>query len=77
MARKILLVGAEVHSTGLDLSTEGRDVSVIFGDGAAAVCVEAVETEANVGVLASVLHAKGSMAESLMTEAPASRSGRA
>ncbi len=73
MAGKILLVGAEVHSTGLDLSTEGRDVSVIFGDGAAAVCVEAVESDQGVGVLASVLHAKGSMAESLKTEAPASR----
>jgi 3-oxoacyl-[acyl-carrier-protein] synthase-3 len=73
MARKILLVGAEVHSTGLDISTEGRDVSVIFGDGAAAVCIEAVESNQQVGVLASVLHAKGSMAESLMTEAPASR----
>jgi 3-oxoacyl-[acyl-carrier-protein] synthase III len=73
MAHKILLVGAEVHSTGLDLSTEGRDVSVIFGDGAAAVCVEAVESDQDVGVLSSVLHAKGSMAESLKTEAPASR----
>jgi len=73
MARKILVVGAEVHSSGLDISTEGRDVSVIFGDGAAAICVEAVESDAAVGVLASVLHAKGSMAESLMTEAPASR----
>jgi len=73
MAHKILLVGAEVHSTGLDLSTEGRDVSVIFGDGAAAVCVEAVESDQEVGVLSSVLHAKGSMAESLKTEAPASR----
>jgi len=73
MARRILLVGAEVHSTGLDLSTAGRDVSVIFGDGAAAVCVEAVDADRPVGVLASVLHAKGAMAESLMTEAPASR----
>ena len=34
MARKILLVGAEVHSSGLDISTRGRDVAVIFGDGA-------------------------------------------
>jgi 3-oxoacyl-[acyl-carrier-protein] synthase-3 len=73
MAKKILLVGAEVHSTGLDISTEGRDVSVIFGDGAAAVCVEAVDSDQNVGVLASILHTKGSMAESLKTEAPASR----
>jgi len=73
MAQRILLVGAEVHSTGLDISTEGRDVTVIFGDGAAAVCVEAVETDQAVGVLGSVLHAKGSMAESLKTDAPASR----
>ena len=72
-AQRILLVGAEVHSTGLDLSTAGRDVSVIFGDGAAAVCVEAVERDDPVGLLASVLHARGEMAESLMLEAPASR----
>lgn len=73
MARRILLVGAEVHSSGLDISTAGRDVSVIFGDGAAAVCVEAVDSDAPLGVLGSVLHANGALAESLMTEAPASR----
>ena len=73
LANRILLVGAEVHSTGLDLSTRGRDVSVIFGDGAAAVCLEGVETEENVGVLASVLHAEGKYAASLSLEAPASR----
>jgi 3-oxoacyl-[acyl-carrier-protein] synthase-3 len=72
-ARRILLVGAEVHSTGLDISTAGRDVSVIFGDGAAAVCIEAVDSEAPAGVLASALHARGELAESLMVEAPASR----
>jgi 3-oxoacyl-[acyl-carrier-protein] synthase-3 len=69
----VLLVGAEVHSTGLDISTNGRDVSVIFGDGAGAVCLEAVETEAPVGLLASALYAQGEFAESLMVEAPASR----
>ncbi len=73
-AQRILLVGAEVHSTGLDISSAGRDVSVIFGDGAAAVCVEAAAQDAPVGVLASVMHARGEMAESLMLEAPASRS---
>jgi 3-oxoacyl-[acyl-carrier-protein] synthase-3 len=71
--RRILLVGAEVHSTGLDISTRGRDVTVIFGDGAAAMCLEAQESDRPVGVLASVLHAQGELAESLMTEAPASR----
>ncbi len=74
LARRVLLVGAEVHSTGLDISTAGRDVSVIFGDGAGAVCLEAMETDEPVGVLASSLHAQGKYAEALMVELPASRS---
>ncbi len=41
--RRVLLVGSEVHSTGLDLSTRGRDVAVLFGDGAGAVLLEATE----------------------------------
>ena len=73
MYERILFVGAEVHSTGLDISTAGRDVTVIFGDGAAAVCLEAGEGDENVGVLSSALHAQGELAESLMLEAPASR----
>ena len=73
MAKRVLLVGAEVHSTGLDISTRGRDVAVIFGDGAAAVCIERMETDINAGILASCVHADGSLAESLMTFAPASR----
>lgn len=72
-ARRILLVGAEVNSTGLDLSTRGRQVSVLFGDGAGAACVEAVESEAPVGLLSSVLNAQGEFAESLMLEAPSAR----
>ena len=73
LANRILLVGAEVHSTGLDISTRGRDVTVIFGDGAAAVCLEAVESDRAVGVLASALHANGEFAESLTVEVGASR----
>ncbi len=73
MAQKILFVGGEVHSTGLDISTKGRDVAVIFGDGAAAACLEGIETESNIGVLAHQLHSEGKYAESLMVEAPASR----
>ncbi|MDJ0782718.1 MAG: beta-ketoacyl-ACP synthase III [Desulfosarcinaceae bacterium] len=69
--QRILLVGAEVHSTGLDVTSRGRDVAVIFGDGAAAVCLEATSKD-DAGVLASALHADGSLARSLMTEAPAS-----
>lgn len=73
LANKVLLVGGEVHSSGLDKSTRGRDVTVIFGDGAAAVCLEGLETKDRVGVLASSLHADGNLAEALMTELPASR----
>ncbi|HCY83616.1 MAG TPA: 3-oxoacyl-ACP synthase [Desulfobacteraceae bacterium] len=72
LAEKVLLVGAEVHSSGLDMSTRGRDVTVIFGDGAAAVCIEADDTEDNVGLVASALHADGHYADSLKTELPAS-----
>lgn len=73
LADKILIVGAEVHSTGLDKTTRGRDVAVLFGDGAGAICVEGVETDENIGVIASVLHADGKGADALMTELPASR----
>ncbi len=73
LANKILLVGGEVHSSGLDKSTRGRDITVIFGDGAAAVCIEGVETDKRAGVLSSALHADGNLADALMTELPASR----
>jgi 3-oxoacyl-[acyl-carrier-protein] synthase-3 len=73
LASKILFVGSEVHSTGLDKTTRGRDVAVIFGDGAAAVCYEGVETDQRIGVIESVLHTAGEFAESLMLELPASR----
>jgi 3-oxoacyl-[acyl-carrier-protein] synthase III len=73
LANRVLLVGGEVHSSGLDKSTRGRDVTVIFGDGAAAVCLEGIETDGKVGLLASALHADGNHAGSLMTELPASR----
>jgi 3-oxoacyl-[acyl-carrier-protein] synthase-3 len=73
LADRILLVGAEVHSTGLNISTEGRDVAVIFGDGAGAVCLEGIETDEPTGILASALHANGEFAESLMVEVGTSR----
>ena len=73
LANRILFVGAEVHSTGLDISTAGRDVAVLFGDGAGAVCLEGVECDAKVGILGSALHAQGEFATSLMIEAPSHR----
>ncbi len=73
LARKILFVGGEVHSSGLDKTTRGRDVTVIFGDGAAAVCIEGVETDTPAGLMAASLHADGNLAEALMVELPASK----
>lgn len=70
--KRVLLVGAEVHSTGLDVSTRGRDVAVIFGDGAGAALLEATD-DPNRGVLSTHLHADGRFARELWTEAPASR----
>ena len=71
-ARRILVVGAEVHSKGLDLSTEGRDVTVLFGDGAAAVVLEAFESSdpGAPGILSTHLHADGSGAAELWLPAP-------
>ena len=71
--RRVLLVGAEVHSTGLDKSTEGRDVTVLFGDGAGAVVVEANSDPSDGSAVLSVqLHAEGKYATKLWTEAPGS-----
>ena len=67
--RKVLLVGAEVQSTGLDVSTRGRDVAVIFGDGAGAVCLEATDDPGR-GVLSVRLHADGRYAQELSGAAP-------
>jgi 3-oxoacyl-[acyl-carrier-protein] synthase-3 len=69
--RRVLLVGAEVHSTGLDVSTRGRDVAVIFGDGAGAALLEATDDPSR-GVLSTHLHADGRFARDLWTDAPGS-----
>ncbi len=72
MYRRVLLVGSEIHSTGLDVSTRGRDVAVIFGDGAGAALLEATD-EPGRGVLSCHLHADGRFAEDLYCEAPGSK----
>jgi 3-oxoacyl-[acyl-carrier-protein] synthase-3 len=69
--RCVLVVGAEVQSTGLDLSTAGRDMAVLFGDGAGAVVVE--PSGDGRGVLASVLRTEGAFARELWAEAPTSK----
>ena len=71
--RRVLVVGCEVHSTGLDFTTEGRDVAVLFGDGAGAVVVEANEDESDPSALLEVrLHAEGKHAKKLWIEVPGS-----
>ncbi len=71
--RRALVVGCEVHSTGLDFSTEGRDVAVLFGDGAGAVVVEANDDPDDpAGILEVRLHAEGGFADKLWIEAPGS-----
>jgi 3-oxoacyl-[acyl-carrier-protein] synthase-3 len=69
--KNILLIGSEVHSTGLDISTKGRDVTVLFGDGAGAVVIGRATDDAHM-ILSTHIHADGSEAEILWTEYPAS-----
>ena len=71
MYKNILVIGAEKHSMGLDYSTRGRNVSVIFGDGAGAVVLQPTE-KANQGILSTHLHSDGASAEILAQYNPGS-----
>lgn len=64
MHKNILVVGSEVHSSALDFTDEGRDVAVLFGDGAGAVIMSPSD-DPNRGVLYSELHADGRFAKAL------------
>ena len=64
MYQKILVVGAEIQSSGLDKSNEGRSSAVIFADGAGAVVLGAVEND-QPGILSTHLHSEGAHAEEL------------
>jgi 3-oxoacyl-[acyl-carrier-protein] synthase-3 len=70
--KNILVVGAEVHSTGLEFTERGRDVAVLFGDGAGAALVGAAPSDDR-GLLSIRLHADGSGAKELWVPAPASK----
>ena len=70
--KNVMVVGSEVHSTGLEFNERGRDVAVLFGDGAGAVLVGEA-TRPNQGVHALELHADGAGAYDLWLEAPASK----
>lgn len=66
MYKRILLVGAELHSHSLDFTTRGRDVMVLFGDGAGAMILGPMESDdPRAGVVYTSAHADGSGAMSL------------
>lgn len=69
MYKNILVIGSETHSPGLDMTTRGRGVSVIFGDGAGAAVVSR-ETNPEKGILSTHLHSEGLHAEELALIAP-------
>ena len=69
--RKVLVVGSEVHSTGIEFTDRGRDVTVLFGDGAGAVVVGASDDDAR-GVLDVRIHSDGVGAKELWCEGPSS-----
>lgn len=71
-AKTVLVIGSEVQSNVFELSDRGRNMSVIFGDGAGAVLLEAHSDEGK-GVLSTHLYADGNHAEELMLEHPGSR----
>ena len=64
MYKNILVIGSEKHSFGLDFSTRGRNISVIFGDGAGAVLLQPTQKEGQ-GILSTHLHSDGESAEIL------------
>jgi 3-oxoacyl-[acyl-carrier-protein] synthase III len=69
--RHILVVGGEVQSTGLEMSSAGRHVAVIFADGAGAVVLGPAEADDG-GILAFDLHSEGAYAEKLWVDTPGS-----
>jgi len=69
MYKNILVIGSEVHSRGLDFTTRGRGVSVIFGDGAGAAVLSRSE-DVTKGILSTHLHSEGQHAEELALIAP-------
>jgi 3-oxoacyl-[acyl-carrier-protein] synthase-3 len=69
MYKTILVVGAEIQSTALDISTAGRNTAVIFGDGAGAVILQQTDKP---GILSTHLHSDGNFAEELYVKDPGS-----
>jgi len=75
MYKNILLIGSEIHSYALDFTTRGRNVSVIFGDGAGAMILQPA-TKENQGILSTHLHSDGNNAEILSMANPGFHAGK-
>ena len=71
MYKRILLVGSEIHSTTIDKSTEGRDVTVLFGDGAGAAVIELSDDDQS-HIIDTEIHSEGQFAEKLAVLKPSS-----
>jgi 3-oxoacyl-[acyl-carrier-protein] synthase III len=69
MYKTVLVVGAEIQSTALDITTRGRNTAVIFGDGAGAAILQAADKP---GILSTHLHSDGRFAEELYVKDPGS-----
>lgn len=74
MYKNVLVVGAEMHSMGLDFSTRGRNVTVIFGDGAGAAIIQPSPDDSR-GILTTKLHSDGTYAEKLAFINPGAHGG--
>lgn len=74
MYKNVLVIGSEMHSMGMDFSTEGRGITVIFGDGAGAAVVQPTE-DMTKGILTTKLHSDGTYAEKLAFISPGSHGG--
>lgn len=71
MYKTVLLIGSEIQSIGLDKTTRGRNLSVLFGDGAGAAVLQAIDDNTK-GVLSTHLHSEGKYAEELFLREPSS-----
>lgn len=71
MYKNVLVIGAEYHNNGLDKTTRGRGVTVIFGDGAGACVLSRSDNDS--GILSSHLHSQGKYADKLIVKAPSIR----
>ncbi len=69
MYKTVLVIGSEIHSHGLDKTTKGRGVTVIFGDGAGAAVLQATD-ESDKGILSTHLHSQGKYAKELVVIGP-------